>query len=257
MSIAISDLFYSVDGVSLLRNISLEVESGSIVAIVGPNGSGKSSLLKAACGEVAIQQGMVEIHGKSIASMHLAERALGFGVLPQEANLDFPFTVEEVVQMGRIPHLASMYENKVILEDVLKEMELQDIRDRIYPTLSGGEKQRVQIGRVFCQIWGAREDACLFLDEPTAALDLAHQIALFKSIRKVAKLGATVMVVLHDINLALRFAEHVVLLESGRVLSSGPPLEVFSAENMNAAFDVEVEIFTTDDPMRPFLIARE
>ena len=257
MSISITNLSYSVAGTSLLREINLEVERGSIVAVVGPNGSGKTSLLKAANGEVKVAHGSVLINGNDVASMNVSERALGIGVLPQEANLDFPFTVEEVVQMGRIPHLTTMHENKVILGEVMTEMELQNIRHRIYPTLSGGEKQRVQIGRVLCQIWGAREDAYLFLDEPTAALDLAHQITLFKTLRHVASLGTTVMVVLHDINLALRFAEHVVLLDGGRVLSSGTPLEVFSVENMKAAFQVEVEIYETDDPNRPFLIAIE
>ncbi len=257
MSIAITDLSYGIDGASLLSDINLNVEQGSIVAIVGPNGSGKTSLLRAASGEVAPTSGQVELNGNNVFAMHPGMRALRYGVLPQEANLDFPFTVEEVVQMGRIPHLTTMRENNSIVEEVLAEMELQDIRHRIYPTLSGGEKQRVQIGRVFCQIWGARNDACLFLDEPTAALDLAHQISLFKTIRQISNLGATVMVVLHDINLAFRFAEHVVLLSHGRVLASGTPLEVFSVENMRTAFLVEVEIFETNDPKRPFLIARE
>ena len=257
MSIAITNLSYRLESASLLRDINLEVEQGSITAIVGPNGSGKTSLLKAANGEVEAEHGKVEVNGDDVRTLTLAERAQRFGVLPQEANLDFPFTVEEVVQMGRIPHLTTMRENINIVEEVLAEMELETIRHRIYPTLSGGEKQRVQIGRVFSQIWGDREQACLFLDEPTSALDLAHQISLLKTIRQITKLGTTVMIVLHDINLALRFAEHVVLLFNGSVLSSGTPLEVFSIDNMKTAFQVNIDIFTTDDPKRPFLIARD
>jgi iron complex transport system ATP-binding protein len=257
VSIAIANLSYSVEGASLLREINLEVAQGSIAAIVGPNGSGKTSLLKVVSREVDAQHGKVEINGHDVGTLTLAERAQRFGVLPQEANLDFPFTVEEVVQMGRIPHLTTMRENIAIVNEILAEMELESIRYRIYPTLSGGEKQRVQIGRVLSQIWGNREQACLFLDEPTSALDLAHQIALLKTLRQIAKLGSTVMIVLHDINLALRFAEHVVLLFDGRVLSSGTPLEVFSTDNMKTAFQVDIDIFTTDDPKRPFLIARD
>ena len=257
MSILISNLSYVVDDSVLLEDISVEAQRGSIVAVVGPNGSGKTSLLKVVNGESIACDGKVLIDGEDVYSLSLQTRATRFGILPQEAALDFPFRVVEVVQMGRIPHLTTMSVNQKIVDEVIVEMELQDIRDRVYLTRSGGEKQRVQIARVLSQIWDAREQACLFLDEPTAALDLSHQLALFRTLKRVTEIGTTVMVVLHDVNLALRFAKQVVLLSKGRLLASGAPLDVLTPDNMREAFSVDIEMFATTDPRRPFILARQ
>lgn len=257
MSICISNLSYRIDDALLLDDISVEFDKASIVAIVGPNGSGKTSLMKVACGEVGASDGQVHIGGLDVQSLSLGERACRLAVLPQEAALDFPFTVEEVVQMGRIPHLTSMAINTRIVEEVLLEMQLEPLRRRVYPTLSGGEKQRVQIARVLCQIWDVPEQACLFLDEPTAALDLSYQIALFNTLGHLRNEGTTIMVVLHDINLALRYAQQIMLLSKGRLLASGDPLDVLNADNIRDAFNVDIEMFTTNEPGRPFILARE
>jgi iron complex transport system ATP-binding protein len=238
LSISISNLCYRIGAAILLDDISVEIEKGSITAVVGPNGSGKTSLTKVTSGEVRASSGSVSVAGQDIQSLSLEERARLLAVLPQESALDFPFTVQEVVQMGRIPHLTSLETNSQIVEEVLLEMQLEQLRLRIYPTLSGGEKQRVQIARVLCQVWDVREHACLFLDEPTAALDLSHQIALFNTLARLRNDGLTVLVVLHDINLALRYAEQVVLLSSGHLQASGAPLDVLNEVNLQDAFNV-------------------
>jgi heme transport system ATP-binding protein len=256
LSIEISDLTYIVDDSVLLQGISIEVMQGSIVAIVGPNGSGKTSLLKVVNGEATASHGSVFVEGEDVYSLSRRARAGRFGILPQEAALDFPFRVEEVVQMGRIPHLTTMNINHTVVDEVIAEMQLQGVRDRIYLTLSGGEKQRVQIARVLSQIWDNREHACLFLDEPTAALDLSHQLSFFRTLRHIAENGTTVLVVLHDVNLALRFARQVVLLSAGRVLASGAPLDVLTRDNMREAFAVDIDMFATTDPARPFIQTR-
>ena len=257
MSILVSNLSYIVDDSVLLQGISVEAQQGSIVAVVGPNGSGKTSLLKVVNGESIASGGSVLIDEEDVYSLSLQTRAIRFGILPQEAALDFPFRVVEVVQMGRIPHLTTMRVNQVVVDEVLAEMRLQDIRDRIYLSLSGGEKQRVQIARVLTQIWDARERACLFLDEPTAALDLSHQLALFRTLKRITEIGTTVLIVLHDVNLALRFAKQVLLLSKGRLLASGLPLDVLTPDNMHEAFAVDIDMFATTDPMRPFIQARD
>jgi len=257
LSILVSNLSYVVDDSVLLQGISVETQQGSIVAVVGPNGSGKTSLLKVVNGEAIASDGHVLIDDEDVYSLSLQTRATRFGILPQEAVLDFPFRVIEVVQMGRIPHLTTMRVNKEVVDEVITEMQLQDIRERIYLTLSGGEKQRVQIARVLSQIWDARERACLFLDEPTAALDLSHQLALFRTLKRLAEIGTTVLVVLHDVNLALRFAKQVVLLSKGQLLASGAPLDVLTPDNMREAFAVDIDMFATTDPTRPFILARE
>ncbi len=254
MSIVISNLSYVIEESQLLKDISVTVQGGSIVAVVGPNGSGKTSLLKAVNGESAASAGRVLVDDDDVHSMSLQQRAIRFGILPQQADLDFPFHVVEVVQMGRIPHQTSMQANQEVVDEVMGEMRLQNIRDRVYLTLSGGEKQRVQIARVLSQIWDVRDGACLFLDEPTAALDLSHQLALFRTLESIAEMGTTVMVVLHDVNLALRFAHQVLLLSKGRLLTSGAPLDVLTPETMRDAFEVDTELFPTNDPARPFIL---
>ncbi|MBQ76679.1 MAG: heme ABC transporter ATP-binding protein [Gammaproteobacteria bacterium] len=256
MSIVISNLSYVIDESPLLQDITVRVQSGSIVAVVGPNGSGKTSLLKVVNGETATSGGRVMVDDEDTHSLSLQQRATRFGILPQQADLDFPFRVVEVVQMGRIPHQTSMRANQAVVDEVIEEMRLQNIRDRVYLTLSGGEKQRVQIARVLTQIWDAREHACLFLDEPTAALDLSHQLALFHTLESIAGMGTTIMVVLHDVNLALRFAHQVLLLSKGRLLTSGAPLDVLTPEKMREAFEVDIELFPTNDPARPFILTR-
>lgn len=257
MSILVSDLSYVVNSATLLKGISIEVSKGSIVAVVGPNGSGKTTLLKVLNGESMASGGNVLIGEVDVSSLSLKERALQFGVLPQEAALDFPFRVHEVVQMGRIPHLTPMRVNHDVVDEVISEMQLNEIRDRVYLTLSGGEKQRVQIARVFAQIWDSRESAYLFLDEPTAALDLSHQLSLVRTLKRISKLGTTILVVLHDVNLALRFAQQVVLLCEGRLLAVGAPLDVLTRDNMREAYAVDIDMFPTDDPARPFIMTKE
>ena len=257
MSICISNLYYRIGDAILLDDISVKIKKGSIVAVVGPNGSGKTSLTKVTSGEVKASAGRVSVGDRDIQSLSLDERACRLAVLPQESALDFPFTVQEVVQMGRIPQMTSMEINRQIVEEVLLEMQLEQLRLRVYPTLSGGEKQRVQIARVLCQVWDVREHACLFLDEPTAALDLSHQIALFNTLARLRNDGITVLVVLHDINLALRYAEQVILLSSGHLLASGAPLDVLNEANLQDAFNVGIEIFATNDARRPFILARD
>lgn len=256
MSIRISNLFYRIGDAILLKDISTEIEKGTIVAIVGPNGSGKSSLIKVISGEIRPNGGNVNIGGQDIQSLSLGERARRLAVLPQEATLDFPFTVEEVVRMGRMPHQTTIGTNRQIVEDVLREVQLEHLRWRVYPSLSGGEKQRVQIARVLCQIWDVSEDACLFLDEPTAALDLSHQVTLFNILGRLRNKGTTILVVLHDINLALRYAEQVILLSEGCLLASGEPLDVLNVNNIQQAFNVPIEMFSTNSPGRPFVLAR-
>lgn len=256
MSIRITNLTYQIGDATLLDDVSVEVSKGTIVAVVGPNGSGKTSLIKAASGEIRVNQGEARICGQNIQSLSLSERARMIAVLPQESALDFPFTVEEVVHMGRIPHLASKGVSGSIVETVMLEMQLEKLRGRVYTSLSGGEKQRVQLARVLGQIWDVCDHACLYLDEPTAALDLSHQIGLFNTLEQLQARGATTMVVLHDLNLALRYAGQVILLSRGRLLASGDPLEVLSVDNIREAFEVDIDMYSTSPGGRPFLLAR-
>jgi len=256
LRLAIRQLSWCLGGTTLLKDISLGLDAGSICAIVGPNGSGKTSLLRIASGEVSIEEGQVLFEGNDIHKMSLEERAMSLAVLPQASALEFPFAVKEVVAMGRIPHETSHKVDVGLVDEVLGEMGLMTFSARDYLTLSGGEKQRVQIARVLCQIWDVQQNACLLLDEPTAALDLAHQLALFGTLRQLAESGASVLVVLHDINLAMRFSDQVLLLNDGVVLASGDPANVLNEQNIGDAFGVDPVIYPTEKPDRPFILAR-
>jgi iron complex transport system ATP-binding protein len=258
----------------LLEGVSLEVRRGEVVAVVGPNGAGKSTLRRALCGDVDLSGGEVRMCGRRLAEWPALERARVRAVMPQESTLAFPFTVLEVALMGRLPHLrgaegARDYEVALL---ALEAVEARHLAERLYPTLSGGEKQRVQLARVLAQIWeptggdehghkdggeraGEREreiegrgegkrggERFLLLDEPTSNLDLAHQHSTLAVARRLAGAGVGVLVVLHDLNLAAQYGDRIVMLKDGRVAHCGRPHEVLTREAIREVFGVEAVV---------------
>lgn len=223
---------------ALLTDVSLAVSSGEVVAVVGPNGAGKSTLLKALCGDVTPTRGEVALNGRRLQAWHRRERARAMAVLPQESTLAFPFTVLEVVMMGRTPHDADSRRDQDIARAALEAAGLRAFEQRIYPTLSGGERQRVHVARVLAQVWEEPEDGCryLLLDEPTANLDLAYQHHTLATFRQFAARGAGVLTVLHDLNLAAQFADRIVVLCDGHQLACGGPHDVLTPGIIEAAF---------------------
>ncbi len=256
MTLKIANVSCQVDGITLLKGVSFEAAAGSLVGIIGPNGSGKTTLLRAIAGELNPVEGEISYANVNMHKLTLAQRAQWVAVLPQEANLSFPFSAAEVVAMGRIPHVKAAHRGQIVA-DVLEEMQLGELQDRVYTTLSGGEKQRVQIGRVLCQIWDMQERALLLLDEPTTALDLAHQLALFKTIRRLTDGGTSAVVVLHDINLALRYCDKLVLIAEGHLMSFGGPREVLQSTQLQEAFGINLSVHETDDLGSPFIVVRD
>ncbi|MFP6806053.1 MAG: heme ABC transporter ATP-binding protein [Pseudomonadales bacterium] len=256
MSISVTDLSFQLGESVLLSEVSFDLDQGSINVVVGPNGSGKTSLVKVLCGEYVPTAGTVEIDERDVHKLTPENRARLISVLPQEAALDFPFRVEEVVQMGRIPHSTSERVNRAILSSVLAEMKLDELRSRNYQTLSGGEKQRVQIARVLNQIWDVLDGAWLILDEPTAAMDLAHQLLFFKTLNQLKQQGATILLVVHDLNIAMRYADRIILMSSARLLATGKPIDVLNSTLVREAFNVEIQMFATDEQSRPFIIPK-
>ena len=162
-----------------LEEISFDVQAGSTTVIVGPNGAGKTSLLRAICADLPLQAGTLQFNERSLKAWLPLERARLMAILPQRSSLEFPFTVEEVVSLGRIPHDSPSTRNRQIVKEALKLVDCENLAERLYVNLSGGEKQRVQLARVAAQIWEEQaESRCLILDEPSASLDLAHQATL-------------------------------------------------------------------------------
>lgn len=244
----------------LLDDVSLEMHGGEILAVVGQNGAGKSTLRKVLCGDLTPQHGAVLMGGRPLAAWPLSERAKARAVLPQDSSLDFPFTVLEVVLMGRAPHVtgAESETDYAIARAALKRADVLELEDRIYPTLSGGERQRVQLARVMAQIWepAAAEKRYLLLDEPTSNLDLTHQHATLKIAEKFAREGVAVLLILHDLNLAAQYADKILILKNGKVAARGTPAEVFTPETIRETFDVSVGVIKHPFLDRPLIIWR-
>lgn len=233
-------------GRKLVNRVSLSGCPGDFIVILGPNGAGKSSFLKAVTGEYPVSSGSVGFGGRLAADWTGAEMAKVRAVLPQEMRLNFPFRVLEVVLLGRMPHSrgGETEEDYQIAMEALESVGMSALASRNYLTLSGGEKQRVQLARVLAQLRGAEDGRCryLFLDEPVSALDPAHQHVVLELSAEAARVGAVVVAVLHDVNLAAHYATHWLVLREGKTVVSGPVREVLSASLIEETFGVRAEL---------------
>jgi len=232
---------YSVGNKLILDKVSMRVSSGEILSLVGANGAGKTSLIKLFAGELQGTSGEVKFGDRTLSKIGLDMRARHIAFLPQKSGLEFPFRIREVIEMGRYPQLTGKAFDQKIISEVIAEFDLAHLENRIYTSLSGGEKQRVQIARVLAQLWDTEEAFYLF-DEPTAPLDLAHQLAFFKLIGTLAKRGAGILLAIHDLNLAARFSDRMILLKQGEVIAEGAPEKVITKEKIQLGFDVNVQI---------------
>ena len=221
----------------VLKDVSLSLSPGHLVALVGPNGAGKTTLLRALAGLVP-SSGAVHVGGVALSSLSLGERARRFAYLPQGHIVHWPLPGRDIVALGRYPHGATDPARLTLrdTEAVLRAMQATDVvefSDRRVTELSGGERSRVALARVF-----AVEAPVILADEPTSSLDPRHQIDVMKSLRTAADQGTLVMVVTHDLGLAARFADTVLVLSDGRLVSQGAPAEALSEEIMGEVFRI-------------------
>lgn len=244
MSLSARHLSLSLSGTPLLKEIDLDVEPGKITTILGPNGAGKTSLLRALIGELAPSTGSITLNGVPIKRVIPMQRARMLAVLPQHSLLNFPFTATEVVMLGRTPHETGVVHDRQVVAEALQAVDADHLATRIYTQLSGGEKQRVHLARVLAQIWEATAggDRYLVLDEPTSSFDLAHQQLTLEVVRALARKGVGILMVIHDLNLAARCADHMVLMHGGRIAVSGNPADVLRPETIKDVFQVNVSI---------------
>ncbi|MEZ4793983.1 MAG: heme ABC transporter ATP-binding protein [Flavobacteriaceae bacterium] len=225
----------------LLDDFTAEFPVGQLHLILGPNGAGKSTLIKLLSGELPLKQGTVLLEINAIASFSLSELATRRAVLSQNIDLSFPLKVHEVVMMGRYPHFKS-HPTAVdfhACEEAMAFFDVNSFTDRAYLTLSGGEKQRVHFARVLAQIIQTEQPGCryLFLDEPLTYLDVYYQFQFMQLLRKLLKEYPLVVVgVVHDLNLAAKFADQLVLLHQGKLLAKGPVHEVLTEKNIEMAY---------------------
>lgn len=241
------NLTYSIHGQRLTDNVSLHFPGGEIVAILGPNGAGKSTLLRQLTGYLQPDSGTCSLLGKPLAQWSSPELARVRAVMRQNNQMAFPFSVQEVIQMGRHPH--GTRGGKDESEHIMLLCGCDELANRDYRQLSGGEQQRVQMARLLVQLWDTAPSPCwLFLDEPTSALDIHHQQQLFRLLhRLVRERQFNVCCVLHDLNLAARYADRIILLDKGRVVANGSPQQVLTEPALSKLYRAEIAV--TDDPV--------
>ena len=238
------------DRPSVLDGISFSVEPGQLWTIVGPNGAGKSTLLRLMAALLRAQSGEVLYRGRPLYALSARERARRIAFLPQRVPLAGDLSAREVVLMGRYPHrtmgLFESAHDLDIAERAMVRTEVSQFADRLAGTLSGGEAQRVHLAAVLAQ-----EPELLLLDEPTASLDIKHQLAVFEILRAVCMPdGPAVIVVTHDVNLVTMYGSHVLLLHRGRLVAAGPPLEVLTPTRLREVYEVELVTLRGDGGVR-------
>lgn len=257
MSLQAQQLSYRIGAEQyLFKEISFELIAGEVLAIIGPNGAGKTSLLKALVGDIKVQ-GDICYDGQPLSAWPSAERAQRLAILPQLSLLNFPYTVEEVVALGRTPHATGQQRDKQIVDTVLQQLDIAHLRKNLYTQLSGGEKQRTQLARVMAQISEpADQDKAryLFLDEPTASLDLGHQQQLMQGVQHFAQQGVAVVMVVHDINLAARYADRLLAMHKGSMLACGTAGEVVTEEIMSKLYQVDVNVMPHPETGKPVVL---
>ncbi len=240
-------------GRAILDDASIEIRAGEIHALVGPNGAGKSTLFGVLAGDVSPTSGEVALDGAPIGGVRARDMARTRAVLLQENAVSFPFTAEQVVRMGRAPwaHTDAAEDDDEIVASAMTSTEVQQHAGRSVTSLSGGERARVALARVIAQSTGI-----LLLDEPTAALDLKHHEDVMRLIRAQADAGIAVAIVLHDLNAALAHADRVTLLSGGRVAATGVPVDVLTAERIEAVYGQRVDVFPHPVTGVPLVVAR-
>ena len=235
------DIDVSLGGRPILHGVSLEVNAGELVAVVDPNGSGKTTLIRAISGDVAYR-GSVRLGGTDLHSLKPWQAAERRAVMPQANVLSFLFTVREVVALGLVAGRSGLNcrERDRLPEQALERVDLGGFAGRFYGDLSGGEQQRVQLARVLCQAWEPVLDGqprVLILDEPVAGLDIHHQLVVMDIARAFAAGGGAVLAILHDLNLAGRYADGVLAMKNGRTAGFGRRAAILEDALMSHVFD--------------------
>ena len=227
------------NGVDILPPLDITFNDGEVTALIGPNGAGKSTLLKLVSGDIRTK-GKVVYDTINMKTLKIKELARHRAVLPQESHLSFAFSLREVVALGDLEDDA-----EDLIDTCLADMGLGNIADRDYLTLSGGQKQRCQMARVLLQIYDSIRKGfkpIVFLDEPTAALDMAHQHQILKTGRNLAKQGLCVVLVVHDLNLATQYSDRIVVLSDGKVYADGPSTEVMTPQMAREVYGHDIDI---------------
>jgi iron complex transport system ATP-binding protein len=242
----VKNIHFSIDGKKILDGISVRFESGRIHGIIGPNGSGKSTLLKNICRIWEPQSGSVVINGKDYSEIPRKELSTLVTLVPQNTTVGFPISVFDIVSMGRNPHLGRFEgvrkKDREIIERALQQTNIYALKDRNINELSGGEGQLAIIARAI-----ATEASLILLDEPTSELDVKHTLEIVDILYEFKEQGKTILVTIHDLNLARRFCDTISILCRGKLFYSGTPEDAFAEENIKQVFGVNVREYKHND----------
>ncbi len=234
-------------GKSILNAVSLSLSPHELVGLVGPNGAGKSTLLSGLAGLIRLDSGQVSLKGKPIESYSGSDRAKLLGWMEQLASAHWPVSAEHLVLLGRIPYLSRWQSvsktDRQLVAEMMRATDCYGLKDQAVSTLSGGELNRVLLARVL-----ASEPSVLLADEPTAALDIGHQLQTMELLREFCTKGRGCIVVLHDLSLAARYCDRLVLLHEAQVVANGAPLDVLSERNVHDVYGVELAVFDGEVP---------
>ncbi|WP_192036193.1 ABC transporter ATP-binding protein [Halomonas sp. YLGW01] len=236
----------------VIENLDLALPQGQVTAIVGPNGCGKSTLLAGLARLHAPQQGAVQLDGRDIQRLPARELARRLALLPQETHAPEGLTVTELIRFGRQPHQGVLRqwsgEDERVVEAALSAANLTDLADRTLDAMSGGQRQRAWIAMAIAQ-----QTPLLLLDEPTSALDLGHQIEVFELVRGLAAAGKTVVMVVHDLDSACRFADHLVAMQAGRIVTAGAPRQVVTEDLVRELYGIDCTLLSDPATGSPIL----
>jgi iron complex transport system ATP-binding protein len=235
----------------VLDAVDLDIRAGEVLALVGPNGAGKSTLINVITSDVDAVSGSVTLDGFPNHAWTYKELAMRRAVLLQQVDIAFPFTVEEVVDMGRAPWRGSPQAraDETIIGGALHRTETEQFVERKYTSLSGGERARVALARVLAQT-----SSIMLLDEPTAPMDIRHQELVLGVAREYAATGCAVVIIVHNLDLAGAYADRVAMLSAGRIVADGPPAEVLTADLISRVYDYPVRILTDPDTGAPIVV---
>ncbi len=252
--------FLLPDDRKILDDVTFSIKPGRLTAIIGKNGAGKSTALKALCGDVPIGNGSILFEDKPLNEVDIKTLATKRAIVKQKAALDFSFTVQEVVSLGRAPFsgVFNTENDDKIVKACLEKVDAYHLIDQDYTTLSGGEQQRVQFARALSQIWDSVEEkkpCYLLLDEPLASLDVAHQHEIMLILKKLCIQNVGVLIVIHDLNIAAQYSDRVLIMKDGQVTHFGTPGEVFTEEIISKSFDYPVNVIPHPGMQCPLIIA--
>ncbi|MDN5288808.1 MAG: Hemin import ATP-binding protein HmuV [Mucilaginibacter sp.] len=256
--LTVNNVTYQIGQAKLLKDISFSIKSGEMVAVLGANGAGKSTLLKLIAGANRPASGSISLHGRPLHHYSSAELAHIRTVLSQQNVVSLPFEAKEIVMMGRYPHYKNnpTAKDNDIVHTVMEATGVYSLADRSYPTLSGGEQQRVQLARALAQVW-EQPNALLLMDEPVAGMDILYQQQTLSILKSMAQKRFMVISILHDMNLAAQYADRIIMLKHGRKWYDGTPAEVLNQKSVYEIFEIESDVFTNPATLKQLIMPHE